>query len=74
MLRRVKASRKVCHELVQIEDNVTLPFPWEWADWDRHRLVFAEAGCIRAAHLGSHKLATIHTLYDFNRMTPDAPA
>ena len=43
-----------------------LAFPaWEWAEWDRHRLVWAESGCLRAANVGSHKLGTVHTLRDF---------
>jgi hypothetical protein len=48
-----------------------LPLPaWEWAEWDRQRLVWAESGFLRAARLGSHKLGPIHTLYDFNGMVP----
>jgi hypothetical protein len=48
-----------------------LAFPaWEWADWDRQRLVWAESGCLLSARLGSHKLGTIRTLYDFNGMVP----
>ena len=48
-----------------------LPFPaWEWADWDRNRLVWAESGCLRTAKLGSHMASSIRTLYDFNGMTP----
>jgi len=43
---------------------------WEWADWDRHRLVWAEGGCLRAARLGIHKLGSVRTLYDFNGMDP----
>ena len=43
---------------------------WEWADWDRHRLVWAEGGCLRTARLGTHKLGPVHTLYDFNGMVP----
>jgi len=50
-----------------------LSFPnWEWADWDRHRLAWTESGCLKAAHLGSHKLGPIHTLCDFNAMNPPA--
>ena len=47
-----------------------LEFPsWEWADWDRHRLVWAEGGRLRTARLGTDKLGPVRTLYDFN----DAP-
>ena len=46
---------------------------WEWAEWDRHRLVWAEGGCLRAARLGIHKLGSVRTLYDFNGMDPVLP-
>jgi hypothetical protein len=43
-----------------------LAFPaWEWAEWDRHRLVWAEGGYLRAACVGTHKLGTVYTLHDF---------
>ena len=48
-----------------------LSFPaWEWAEWDRHRLVWADSGCLRTAQVGTHKVGTVHTLYDFNSMLP----
>lgn len=48
-----------------------LDFPaWEWAEWDRHRLVWADAGRLQAARLGAHKMTAVHTLYDFNNMVP----
>lgn len=48
-----------------------LVFPtWEWAEWDRKRLVWTDGGCLRAARVGSHKLGSVHTLYDFNGMVP----
>lgn len=57
------------YELEQPEDEIKLSFPtWEWAEWDRSRLVWAEDGLLRAAKLGAHKLGTIRTLYDFNAM------
>ncbi len=43
---------------------------WEWAEWDRHRLVWAENGCLRAARLGTPKIGIVHNLYDFNGMVP----
>ncbi|MDP9115371.1 MAG: hypothetical protein M3O20_17045, partial [Acidobacteriota bacterium] len=50
-----------------------LQFPtWEWAEWDRKRLVWAEGGCLKTAALGSHKLGSVRTLYDFNGMVPIA--
>ena len=70
--------RRICeypkpdqYELEQREDGTKLVFPsWEWAEWDRNRLVWAEHGCLRAAKLGAHKLGTVRTLCDFNEMTP----
>ena len=48
-----------------------LVFPtWGWAEWDRKRLVWAEGGCLKTAALGSHKLGSVRTLYDFNGMVP----
>jgi len=48
-----------------------LKFPtWEWAEWDRNRLVWAEGGCLKTASLGTHKFGTVHVLNDFNRMVP----
>jgi hypothetical protein len=52
------------------------PFPaWQWAEWDRNRLVWAEKGCLFAAPLyretaiGPPKL-----LYNFNDMKFEARA
>ena len=53
------------------ECKLSLP-TWEWAEWDRHRPTWAEAGCLRAAAVGTHKLGTVRTLYDSNGMTPPA--
>jgi hypothetical protein len=48
-----------------------LSFPaWEWAEWDRGRLVWAEDGCLRTSAIGSNKLGTIRTLKDFREMVP----
>lgn len=48
-----------------------LEFPaWEWAEWDRQRLLWANGGCLRAARIGTHKLGSVRTLYDFNGMAP----
>jgi len=51
------------------ECKLELP-DWEWAEWDRKRLVWAEGGCLRAARLGTHKLGSVRTLYDFNEPSP----
>jgi hypothetical protein len=68
ILRRI--GWKAGYELEQ-PGECKLPFPaWEWAEWDRERIVWADGGCLRAARIGSHKLGSVHTLYDFNRMPP----
>jgi hypothetical protein len=65
ILRRVGWPRR--YELEQ-PGECKLEFPnWECADWDRHRLVWAEAGRLCAATLGTHKLGSVHTLFDFDR-------
>jgi hypothetical protein len=44
-----------------------LAFPtWEWAEWDRQRIVWADGGCLRAAKVGTHELGPVRTLHDFN--------
>jgi hypothetical protein len=59
------------YELEQPEHGVILEFPpWEWADWDRRRLAWAEQGCLRAATLEARNLGVIKTLYDFNGIIP----
>lgn len=66
--RFTKADR---HELEQLETGLKLSFPvWEWADWNRNRLVWAESGCLRAAKLRSQGPVQIRTLQDFNDMRP----
>lgn len=42
-------------------------FPgWTWADWDRHRLVWAEKGCLFTAPLDSEQgIGAATLLYDF---------
>lgn len=68
ILRKIiRHGRPERHELEQTEDHTKLLFPeWEWAEWDRKRLVWAEAGRLRAASLKSHELGTVRTLHDFN--------
>lgn len=41
------------------------PF-WEWADWDRHRLVWIERGKLWAATLGPENLTDAKLLKDFD--------
>jgi hypothetical protein len=65
-----KVGRQAGYELERPEEG-KLSFPaWEWADWDRQRLVWAEGGCLRAARVGAQKLGAFRTLYDFNDMVP----
>lgn len=42
---------------------------WEWADWDRHRLVWTESGCLRAASLEPEGLGPSRVLMDFRTIT-----
>jgi len=66
ILRRL--AKNEGYELEQPGEG-TLKFPnWEWADWDRNRLVWAEGGRIKAARIGAHKVGTIRTLCDLNEM------
>jgi len=59
--------RPESYEIERVEDGLKIPCPnWQWAEWDRNRLVWAEAGCLRAAKLGAEKMGTIRTLHDFN--------
>ncbi len=46
---------------------------WEWADWDRHRLVWAERGKLWAANLGQENLTDAKILKDFDeyKFDPD---
>lgn len=54
------------YELEQ-RGKAPLPCPnWEWADWDRHRIVWAESGCLRAASLEPEGLGPARTLMDFS--------
>jgi hypothetical protein len=65
--RKRRYPKHDLYEIEQPEDGLTLQVPtWEWADWDRDRLVWVEGGCLRAAKLGVRKLGTVRTLYDFN--------
>lgn len=66
----IAASRR--YELGRPEEGATLTFlDWQWAEWDRCRLVWADHGCPRAAALGARQIGSAHTLCDFNNMAPD---
>lgn len=58
------------HELVHYRRGTVLSFPnWEWADLDGSRVVWAEAGVLRAAKLSVAGLGNPYTLIDLNPMT-----
>jgi hypothetical protein len=67
ILRRL---RKRGYKLHQPEGSTLTFADWEWAEWDRNRLLWAEAGCIRTAGIGTHKLGRARTLHDFNETLP----
>jgi hypothetical protein len=57
------------HELKQESTGTLLSFPeWEWAEFDRGRLVWAAEGQLRTARLGTGKLTGERLLRDFNDM------
>lgn len=57
------------HELEQPEQGQTLVFPtWEWAEFDRRRLVWTEAGKLFAAQLLPEGVGDATQLADFNAM------
>ena len=63
------------HELNHEPTNTLLAFPeWEWADYDRGRVVWAADGQLRAARLGAGRLVGERMLHDFNGMTFEALA
>ena len=58
------------HELVNSHTSQILDFhSWEWADWDRNRLVWAEKGRLCACEVNESGIANLKDLYDFNSMT-----
>lgn len=62
------------HQLINAAREVTIAQPdWEWADRDRHRLVYAEGGCLYAVAIpaaGAQALEEPALLRDFNAMNP----
>jgi len=55
------------HELEHHTAGVTLKYPqWEWADWDRDRLVWSTDGCLYTGDLGHNDLKDVRLLYNFN--------
>lgn len=58
------------HELEHPRIGRRLVCPnWEWAERDGDTVVWAEAGCLKRAHLDGDGLANPRTLRDFNTMT-----
>lgn len=56
---------------IERPDASKLAFPtWEWAEWDRERLVWAEGGRLSTGEVGDHQLDSVRALYDFHPMTP----
>lgn len=63
------------HELESARKHVRFGFPdWEWADFDRGTLVWAEHGRLSRAHLGTKGLVEPRVLHDFNAMKFEAIA
>ena len=63
------------HELEHPASGIRIPLPdWEWADWDRARLVWARNGCLHAGTLSGGGLQDERTLFDFNSMKFEALA
>lgn len=61
------------HELKHEPTGTFLDFPkWEWADYDRGRLVWAVDGQLRTARLEDGKLGREKLLHDFNDMKFEA--
>lgn len=63
------------HELKHEPTGTLMAFPeWEWADFDRGRVVWAAEGQLRTARLGRGELTGERVLYDFNAMKFEALA
>ena len=55
------------HELEHPASGVILSYPkWEWAEWERNRLVWSTAGCLYTGSLKSYELKDVKLIYDFN--------
>ncbi|MGL4462092.1 MAG: hypothetical protein ACRDD1_22120 [Planctomycetia bacterium] len=61
------------HELIDVDTGETTVYEdWEWADFDRDRLVWAADGKLHAGGFGPNGLVEVKMLYDFNPMTFEA--
>ena len=57
------------HELINQKNNETInKEPWEWAEVDSNRIVWATNGCIYAGQEKANGLCNEKMLYDFNSM------
>jgi hypothetical protein len=64
-------SRAPYLKVVDVGSGRTLEFPdWEWADLDRQRLVWTEAGKLQAAQLGPSGPTQVEVLRDFAQDVP----
>jgi hypothetical protein len=58
------------HEVENVKTGAKIDgTKWEWADVDRHRLVWAQGGKLFGARVESTGMGHIQELYDFNPMT-----
>lgn len=57
------------HRLIHEAQEIVLDRPdWEWADFDRHRLVWVEKGILYQAPITAQGVGDVNELYDFNPM------
>lgn len=57
------------HELISPDRAIVLPQPhWEWAEWDRDRLVWASEGRLETGELSENGILGVSVIYDFNGM------
>ena len=55
------------HELINSSQSIVCHYSdWEWADWDRHRLVWAKQGYLYSGRLSQNGLQEEQVIYDFN--------
>ena len=68
-----KGSFYETHQLLntKTDERIDLPY-WEWADIDRHRLVWAEQGKLMAGTVNNKGLTNIKELFNFNDMKFEA--
>ncbi len=63
------------HRLVHRDRGIAHDFPgWEWADWDRNRLVWIERGVLFKSPITTKGIGFARQLHDFNPMEFEAIA